>query len=186
MKSSGTNDTLAILLDLCERLNKTRLKMREIMTDHQTEAQQITRKYTRLLKPLAELASDLDANLRAQIKAHPELFVKPKTFNLAGIKIGMHTESGSIEWDDDDKVVQMLRKVLGKEDAELYIITKDKPSAKAMQTLDPKVLAKVGARVEGAGEQIVVKLADTDMDKLIEKLITAASDSQAEEERISA
>lgn len=51
----------------------------------------------------------------------------------------------------------------------LLIITEEKPSADALKNLDTRDLARVGVRIEGTGEFVVVKTADSAVNKLVAK-----------------
>jgi hypothetical protein len=114
--------------------------------------------------------------LRGLVDAARDLFEKPKTQIFSGVKIGLKKGKGKIEWDDDDAVVKRIKKN-HPELVDQLIIREEKPSKKGLATLDVKQLKALGVSVEEAGDQVVVK----DMDSEIEKIIKALMKSEEEE-----
>ena len=60
--------------------------------------------------------------------------------------------------------------------ADTLIITTEVPSATGLQDLDAAELRKLGVTVEEAGEQVVVKPVETDVEKLVKLLLKGAMD----------
>lgn len=60
-------------------------------------------------RAIAEAAESQEL-LRREIEAAPELFDKPRTVVINGIRVGFEKGKGKIDWDDDDHVVKLIRK----------------------------------------------------------------------------
>lgn len=113
------------------------------------------------------------------IKANPELFDKPRTYVVEGIKFGLQKSTGSMDWDDDTKVVERIRRLVEAGDvsadqADMLINTVEKPVASALAQLEPKVLKRLGVSVVGEGDQPLIKNVDSTIEKAVTSLINAA------------
>jgi phage host-nuclease inhibitor protein Gam len=133
-----------------------------------------------LKRCIAKVAERHD-NLRALIDANPQLFVKPKTVVMHGVKIGFAKGKGGISFDDPAQVVKLIRKHMP-EQADVLIITKESPAKDALAQLSAAELKKIGCHVVNAGEQVVIKPADSEVDKLVDTLIKGATEADAEVE----
>ena len=126
-------------------------------------------------KELAK-AADKQAVLRALIEAAPQLFEKPRTLVVMGVKVGFRKGTGGIDWEDDAKVCELIEKHFSKTEAELLIKTTKKPIAKALADLDVASLKKIGCTVESTGDVVVIKPQDSEVDKVINALLKEPTD----------
>ncbi|MGE3348165.1 MAG: hypothetical protein AB7I35_12105 [Ramlibacter sp.] len=113
------------------------------------------------------------------IRANPELFEKPRSYVVDGIKFGMQKQPGSLTWDDDAKVVERIRRMveagdMAPEQAELLINTTEKPAANALGQLDERTLKRLGVRLVGDGDEPLVKSVDSNVEKAVTSVINAA------------
>jgi len=132
-------------------------------------------KVRRKLQRLAEL----EAQLKADIEAAPELFVKPRTVVLHGVKVGLEKGAGKIVFDDPDQVVQLIDRKLP-DLAEVLVITERKPNKKALAQLTVQQLRAIGATVDEAGDRVVVRAVDSEVDRLVIALLKGLNDSDME------
>lgn len=144
----------------------------EALNDIINEAQR--RALPRLKKLVAEVAQK-ELALKAAIEAAPELFEKPRTVVMHGIQIGLRKGAGGITWDDDDKVVELIEKKLPEELHDVLINTVKTPIKKALGTLDVADLKKIGCEVESTGDVVVVKPTDSEVTKLVNRLVKSAT-----------
>ncbi|MES2697271.1 MAG: host-nuclease inhibitor Gam family protein [Verrucomicrobiota bacterium] len=168
--ANNTEITLAELEALAGAYVKARTVVSERVADLQTEVSALQRRRVGGIKAAAAEAADLCARLRATIEKAPHLFVRPRTMSLHGVTVGFRKGSGKLEWEDDAKTVALIRKHLP-DQAELLIITEEKPSADALKNLDAKELAKIGVAMEGTGDFVVVKTTDSALEKLVAKIL---------------
>jgi hypothetical protein len=138
------------------------------------------RKHLAALKRLAARVAEREAELHNAVEVSPELFQKPRTAIFHGVKVGFTTSPGKVEFDDSEQVLKLLRRVFGDEDAKPYIISKEEPSKAALKQLDVVTLAKVGCRIEGAGDVVVLKCVDGDIEKLVARLIDKMVDAMVD------
>ncbi|WP_043588967.1 host-nuclease inhibitor Gam family protein [Geminisphaera colitermitum] len=132
------------------------------------------------IKTALAIAQDTQANLSAAIQSHPELFERPRTMTLHGVKIGFQKGKGKLTWDDEESVVVRIEKMFGL-DADAYLVIKKKPSATALGNLETRELAKLGVTVETTGDQVFIKTSDSAVDKLVKKLLKEGAVEEAEE-----
>jgi hypothetical protein len=113
--------------------------------------------------------------LELGIQLNPQLFVKPRTVAAHGIVFGIQKGKGSIEIADPDATVRLIRKHLP-ELADTLIATKETPVKKAVERLPVADLKRIGATVVDAGDQVVIRPAPSDVDKLVKALVRAELD----------
>lgn len=120
-------------------------------------------------------AAEAEAALHAAIEAAPELFAKPKTVVLHGVRVGYMKGKGKIEWESDEKVIRLIRKHLP-DLADVLIATVEKPSKDGLAGLSVADLKRVGVTVIDAGDQVYIKSADSALDKMVDALLKSASE----------
>lgn len=110
-----------------------------------------------------------EEELRQAIAAAPELFDKPRTRVLHGIRVGYQKGKGGLEIADEEATVKLIRKHCPDKFDALVKVT-EKPIRKALQNLDAGLLKKLGIGILGTGDVIVLAATDGDLDKLIKAL----------------
>lgn len=120
-------------------------------------------------------AAEAEAALHALVEQAPELFAKPKTVVLHGVRVGYMKGKGKIEWESDEQVVKLIRKHFP-ELADVLIVTTEKPSKDGLVALAVADLKKLGATVTDAGDQVYIKPADSALDKMVDALLKAATE----------
>ena len=76
------------------------------------------RQYLPGIRTQVRIAKEKKANLEAALQDSGNLFVKPRTIIIAGIKIGFEKARGIISWTDDAAVVRPHPRAIGIEDAD--------------------------------------------------------------------
>ena len=155
-----------------------RVLLAERLTALERDLNAIKSKHMKELKRHVALTAECQTDLANAIDGSPELFDKPKTRILHGIKVGFRKGKGKIEWEDDAQLVALIKKKFP-DFADDLIITTEVPSATGLQELDASELRKLGVTVEEAGEQVVVKAVDSDVEKLVKALLKGAMDEDA-------
>ena len=108
-------------------------------------------------------------DLRNALAAAPDLFDKPRTRVLHGIRVGFQKGKGGLEIADEEATVKLIRKHCADKVDALVKVT-EKPIRKALQNLDAGLLKKLGVNILGTGDVIVLAATDGDLDKLIKAL----------------
>lgn len=135
----------------------------------------VKRQHLKDVKRQVALTAECELVLRNAIAGSPDLFEKPKTQLLHGIKVGYRKGVGGLDWEDDADVVTKIEKYFDDaEEAARYLIVKKKPSADALEGLDASTLKKFGIVVVETGEQVVVKAVESDVERLVKLLLRDA------------
>lgn len=149
------------------------------LTNHVTllnaEIEAVKQKRMKKLRESVTLAVETGDALLAMVKESPELFVKPKSAILHGIKLGFKKEKGKITFADEGQVIKLIRKHLPKLAATL-IITTEKPSKEAMNGLDAKMLKQIGVTVTSDSDVAFITDPASDVDKIVTALLKGASE----------
>jgi hypothetical protein len=140
------------------------------------EIEDIKRRHLTALKHLVARAAERQAELSAAIDSNHDLFVKPRTVIFHGIKCGLRKGKGGVDWDDDDRVVGLIKKHFPKAQAELLIKTTEKPILDALEDLSAADLKAIGCTIEDTEDKIVIKATDSAVDKLVNALLKDAID----------
>lgn len=118
--------------------------------------------------------SEAHDRLRAAIETHPELWEgKRRTVVIAGVRVGMTKGKGKLTWDDAEQVVKLIRRHFP-EQAEAMIRVREEPIRKALAELTVTELKRLGVTVEETDDQVVIKPTDSEVDKLVSKLLEDA------------
>lgn len=121
------------------------------------------------IKRAAERAAVAKEKLKAAIEANPQLFEKPRTRLFHGVKVGLQKGKGETQIPNEEKTIELIRKHL-KDQAEVLIKTEPSLIKKALANLAAADLKRIGVNVIEAGDQVVVKVADSDIEKLVDAL----------------
>lgn len=129
----------------------------------------------KIRRAVAKAAESHDA-LKALIESAPDLFAKPKSQTMHGLKLGYRKGTGRMEFEyEDAETVARIKKLLG-DRAELYINTTEKPNKTELAELDSSTLRKLGVAIEAAGEMAFVKPVDGAVDKIVKALVKEATE----------
>jgi hypothetical protein len=152
------------------------------LTNHVTllhaEIEAIKQKRIKKLREFVALATSTGDDLLALVKESPELFKKPKSAILHGIKLGFKKQPGKISFADEDQVIKLIRKHLPKALAATLIITTEKPSKEAMNGLDAKQLKQIGVTVTADSDVAFITDPTSDVDKIVNALLKSASEDE--------
>ncbi len=159
-----------------------RARLGEELDGLRDELEGAKRRRIKVIKTLAAAAAQTEADLKSAIEAAPELFKKPKTLTLHGIKVGYRTAQGKIAFDDAETVIKLIKRHL-KDKMDLLIRSKEEVNKEGLKTLTATDLAKVGCGIVGFGERVVLEAVDDEVEKLVSKLIQDMVDVILEEER---
>lgn len=123
------------------------------------------------IKRAVARTAERKSELKGIVENAHHLFTRPRTAVFHGIKVGFQKGKGGIDWDDDGQVVALIEKHFPRSQAELLIKTIKKPIAGALADLDVAELRKIGCRVEDTGDQVVIRAADSEVEKVVEALL---------------
>jgi len=142
------------------------------------ELEQVKRKYLARIRQQVGAAKDAQANLHAAIEGTPELFVKPRTVTVHGVKVGFQKGKGKVTFENPDKVVELIKKHLP-DQVDLLVITEEKPNKEGIGQLPAADVKRIGCAVSGTGDVVLIKDATGDVDKLVAALLKEDEEGEA-------
>jgi hypothetical protein len=161
--------TLGDIETRCAKYEDESTTLEAMIAELETDLEAVKNKHLRALKRQASVVAGCEAELIGAVETSPGLFVKPRTLTLHGVKVGLTTSVGKVAFDDEETVVKLVKKMFDSV-APDYIHTSEVPNKDALRTLDPKLLNKLGCRIDGAGDVVLVKRTAGDVEKLLTKL----------------
>jgi hypothetical protein len=163
---------------LTKNYASARSELASRVNDLRDEQETIKRRRLQGIKNSLERVTAAHAQLKEAVTEGRDLFDKPKTRILHGIKVGWMKQKGEIEIADEGASIAMLRKALGKEEAAAYIKVTEKPIRSALQTLSAAILKRCGITVANDTDAVLIKAQDSEIDKLVNALLGDAEESE--------
>lgn len=123
------------------------------------------------LKAVLRQYNQMQADLRSAIEAAPkDLFDKPRTRQLHGIKVGYVKQPGKLVLQFDDvRTIELIEKHF-KDQYDVLVRVKRTPNLETLAELPASDLKRLGGHIADADDKIVMTAIDSDIDKLIKAL----------------
>lgn len=169
---------------LAKNYASRRERVKVLVDQIEDDIRAVHRKHRRALLDAISTAEGAQAALRAEITEHPELFEKPKTITLHGLKIGYRKGSGKVEWEiEDEQLIARLKKRFGTESPQLAACVEvvEKVVKDGLRDLEAKDLAALGVTIEDVVDVPFIKSVDSEADKLVKRLLKEATGRIPEE-----
>lgn len=181
LHANGNAPAQAVTQDVIEDLTRTYARAREELSgrvsDLEAELARVKRGRIRGIRGSLARALDARGALAAAIERGKGLFVKPRTMTVDGIRVGFAKQKGKVEWDDEDQVVKLIDKHFP-EQAETLTKMKRTPVKGALVNLTAAELKKIGCRITESGDVVVIKPQDSEVEKLVDKMLATVEDSE--------
>lgn len=126
--------------------------------------------YVRSIKNAVKKTAQRENELRELVDQSRELFVKPRTVIFHGVRIGLLKGKGKIEFADEAKVIELIRKKLPECEASLVRVT-ESVVKKALANLPVADLRLIGCTLVESGDQVMVESTDGDIEKMVDALL---------------
>jgi hypothetical protein len=119
------------------------------------------------------------SELAEGIQAHPELFDKPRTLIVDGIKFGLRKQPGRMSWGDDEQLRSRMDDLFAKGEIntaqyDTVVETRHVIVSKGLEKLDAKTLKRLGVTVEADSDAVEIKSVDSDVQKMVKAVIKDA------------
>ncbi|MBV6478691.1 MAG: hypothetical protein HGGPFJEG_01448 [Ignavibacteria bacterium] len=145
-------------------------KLSNKVQDLELELETVKRKHMRYIKDFANEALEKKSKLTAAIDESKNLFEKPKSIVLHGMKVGLQKGKGKITIPDEEKTILLIKKNLA-EQADLLIKTEEKIVKPALENLSAGDLKKVGLNLIESTDYVIIKPTGSDVDKIVNALL---------------
>lgn len=136
-----------------------------------SEMKAVKQRFAKRLAKHVGLTKDSKALLVSALEGNKTLFVKPRTYTFDGVKVGFTKSKGKIVITDEANTIKLIRKHLP-EQADLLIRSIESPVKDAIDQLLVTDLKRIGCTVKEATDCVVIAEAKSDLDKLINALLT--------------
>lgn len=168
---AGREVTFATLETSSRDYDQEAVRIEEMVAALETDLEAVKQKHLPGLKRQAAGVARREAELASLIESAPGLFIKPRTVTLHGVKIGYTVSNGKLMWDcEDATLLARIRQEFGRS-AGQYIHTKETPNKDTLKDVEAATMKKLGLRIDGAGDIVILKRVAGDVEKLIDKLI---------------
>lgn len=168
--------TATITLHEIETRTKNYAQARSLLADRvqqlQDEIEAAKRKAMPLIRSALATAKAAESELQAGVLAAPQLFKRPRTQVFHGIKVGIEKGKGVVRITDADRTIVLIRKHLP-DQAELLIKTSESPLKTAIAQLPAADVKRIGVEIVEAGDQVVIRPVDGELDKMLSVLLKA-------------
>jgi len=155
------------IVELTQEYAKRRAVLEGKVADLQTEIANLRRQRLPGIKAAVERTGEAHTALFEAIQSSPENFMQPKSLLLADVVVGFKKDPDRLEWADDEQVVAAIEEHLPSE-AKVLIKTTRVPVVKTLQLLSDAVLKKLGVTRDKGRDRVIIKPANSEIDKLIE------------------
>lgn len=122
-------------------------------------------------------ASEHHERLRQAIDMAPGEFERPRTQILHGIRVGYAKGKGRLVIEDENRAMTRIR-LHYPEQVEYLIACKYTPVKEALLKLPAADLKKIGARIEGTEDEIVIRPVDGAVEKMVDALLKSATEGE--------
>jgi arsenate reductase-like glutaredoxin family protein len=170
--------TLTDIEALTRQYAEARAALAERVQELEDEIARLRRQRLPAIRRALGAAQERRDRLASAIAEAPALFERPKSVIFHGVRVGYQKGRGSITWDDDARVVALIRRHLP-DQADALIRVVERPLKTALAQLSTAELRRLGVEVVETGEEIVIRPVDGELDRLIERLL---ADSERVEE----
>ncbi len=118
------------------------------------------------IKRAAKRVLKVKEKLGIIIADNPQLFVKPRTLIMSGIKIGFQKGKGLLGYKDASAVIKLIRKHYPEKE-DVLVKTTESIIKKAINNMTASELRRIGITVIPGDDQVLIKPAGSDIDKLV-------------------
>ncbi|MDF0377666.1 host-nuclease inhibitor Gam family protein [Methylophilus sp. YYY-1] len=150
--------------------SKERSVLAELVTTLDNEILRLQRKAIPAIKKAVSSTKDAEAKLEALLVNNANLFKKPRTWTIHGIKFGFAKQKGKIVVSDEENTITLIRKHLASK-ADVLIVKHETVSKEALANITVEELKKIGCKVVADTDAVTIKATDSNVDKLVTALL---------------
>lgn len=157
---------------------KRREQLAQVVAELNDAIESLKRKHIGIIKRRVAAAAEAHADLKSAIEAAPHCFEKPRSVIISGIRVGYIKGKGAITWDSDEQVIKLIRRHFA-EEFDVLVKTIETPVKAALVQLSAADLKRIAVTIIDAGDEILIKPADSHVDKLVAALLRDAVEEAA-------
>lgn len=162
--------TLAEIEILTKDYSESYSKLSDKVRDLNDAIDAAKRKHMHYIKSFAEDALEKKSKLSNAIDESKDLFEKPKSIVIYGMKVGLQKGKGKITVPDEEKTILLIKKNLP-DQADILIKSEEKLLKPALNNLTAGDLKKVGLNLVESTDEVLIKPTGSDIDKIVTALL---------------
>lgn len=166
--------TLKQIDNLSEQYADASQKLFDVVSDMNAAVAAVRKKYLLALKVNADATQKARTKLHRAIENSPKLFEKPRTQTLHGVKVGLAKGKDSVEYDDEDEVIDLI-KTLFPEKRDVLLSEKVSVSKTALLNLSKDDLESIDVRKTEGKDTVVIKSPADSIAKAVSDVLAQAS-----------
>lgn len=155
------------------RYRQARDRIAALLVDYQAAVNQVREPRLPALRDALMAVEAAEQILRDAVEASPPtLWQRVRTRIVHGVKVGWQKARGRVEFDDEQKVIERIRRLLPKDQAELLIRPgRESVHRPAVYDLTAADLRRLGIRIVDDCDAIVIRDQQGDIDRLVEAML---------------
>lgn len=155
------------------RLSLERLKLKGLVQELEQLTKELLKKHLPEIRKCLAKVNERAGELRGLVEAGAKegLFTKPRTQVYHDIKVGLEKGKGRIEIEDEERTMKLIRKHLADRAGEL-IQMEEYVRKSALKGLTVAELEAIACEVEAAGDHVVVRPIDGEVEKTVKGLLS--------------
>ncbi|KAF1043227.1 MAG: hypothetical protein GAK35_02319 [Herbaspirillum frisingense] len=168
--------TIATIEAAAKTYAESRTKLSELVTELNDLMTAAKRSKLGAIKRAVARTAEYHQALFNLVEGNPDLFAKPKSKVLHGVKVGYAKQPGAILIANEEDTLKRLKAMFADDPAALALLIKttEKPIKDGLGELPADKLKKLGVTVTNDTNKVVIKPVDSEVDKLVEELIQGA------------
>jgi len=155
---------------LAQTTGQTFDRLQEVAAELEAELTAVKRRYMARLRRALATHVEARAALRAAVTDSPELFARPKSRAVHGVRFGWEKGKGRITWHDADGVVRLIERKLP-DQVDVLIKTTKTPVRKALSQLPAQTLKSIGCEVQETDDAPFIRMVDSELQKFVDQLV---------------
>jgi hypothetical protein len=162
------------IISLARKFAATRSKLAHLVDHIRRGQQRIVDNNRAKLKSLVNATNTSQALLATAIAEHPELFEKPRTVVVDGVRIGLTTGKSGYDIPNEETTIALIKRHLGTG----FLHVRESISREALDAMDDDQLKRIGVHRKPVDPNvIVIKPTDSAVDKLVKALLEDPKES---------
>lgn len=113
--------SLEAMTEEAQRLASYRMELAAHLAQLRRRRQDVDREVMPMIRHFAQLAADSKTKLIAAVGAESQLFEKPRSQSVSGVRFGMVKQKGKVVIENEPVTIKRIKNLLPEEQAELLI-----------------------------------------------------------------
>lgn len=140
------------------------------MTEIKADTEELRKKYLARIRRVMSQVTARHADLYREIAENKDLFQKPRTQVIEGIRVGLSRGKGRLEVPNEEQTIAAIEEHLPKQ-AKFLIRIEKSLIVSAAKKLPPETLDLIGAEIVGKEDTVVIEEVEAQINKILSSLI---------------